>query len=87
PVFTVLGSFPPSFRISETVPLNNSFWNFQGCITVYLSRYFLLLTEALRPSSGHPALSDLRAFLSRNGDYLITGCFLSQALFSTFLFC
>ena len=38
--YCLLGSFPSSFRISETVPLNNSFWNFQGCITVYLSRYF-----------------------------------------------
>ena len=38
--YCLLGSFPSSFRISGTVPLNNSFWNFQGCITVYLSRYF-----------------------------------------------
>ena len=75
--YCLLGSFPSSFRISETVPLNNSFWNFQGCITVYLSRYFAGFFSL-------PALSGLRAFLSRNGDYLITCCFLSQALFYFF---
>ena len=75
--YCLLGSFPSSFRISETVPLNNSFWNFQGCITVYLSRYFAGFFSL-------PALSGLRAFLGRNGDYLITCCFSSQALFLFF---
>ena len=75
--YCLLGLFLPSLKTSGTVPLNNSFWNFQGCITVYLSRYFAGFSSL-------PALSGLRAFLSRNGDYLITCCFLSQALFSTF---
>ena len=75
--YCLLGLFLPSLKTSGTVPLNNSFWNFQGCITVYLSRYFAGFFSL-------PALSGFRAFLSRNGDYLITCCFSSQALFSTF---
>ena len=75
--YCLLGFVPSVLKTSGTVPLNNSFWNFQGCITVYLSRYFAGFFSP-------PALSGLRAFLSRNGDYLITCCFLSQALFYFF---
>ena len=75
--YCLLGSFPSSFRISETVPLNNSFLEFSGL-------HYCLFVKVLCRLFSLPALSDLRAFLGRNGDYLITCCFLSQALFYFF---
>ena len=76
--YCLLGLFPSSFRISETVPLNNSFLEFSGL-------HYCLFVKVLCRLFSLPALSGLRAFLGRNGDYLITCCFSSQALFSTFL--
>ena len=48
--YCLLGCVPSVFRLPEPFLWIILFWNFQGCITVYLSRYFLLLIEALRPS-------------------------------------
>ena len=88
--YCLLGCSLP-LSIPGTVPLNYSFRIFRVALLFICQGPFALafeqsrfFSEALRPSSGHPALSGLRAFLSRNGDYLITRCFLSQALFSTF---
>ena len=63
--YCLLGFVPSVLKTSGTVPLNNSFWNFQGCITVYLSRClrFLIGTERRRRDlNPRAAINDLHPF-------------------------